>query len=39
MSESRTALGSEIARLTTVIEGMREARTVRWHIDVDPMEV
>jgi len=39
MSESRTALSSETARLTGVIEGMRESRTVRWHIDVDPMEV
>jgi len=39
MSQSRTALSSETARLTGVIEGMRASRTVRWHIDVDPMEV
>ena len=39
MSESRAALGAETARLTGIIEGMPEARTVRWHIDVDPMEV
>ena len=39
MSESRTALSAETARLTGIIEGMREARTVRWHIDVDPMEI
>jgi len=39
MSESRSALGVEIARLTGIIEDMREARKVRWHIDVDPMEV
>lgn len=39
MAESRAALGAETARLPAVIEGMREARTVRWHIDVDPMEV
>jgi primosomal protein N' (replication factor Y) len=39
MAESRAALGAETARLPAFIEGMREARTVRWHIDVDPMEV
>jgi len=39
MSESRAALGAETARLTGIIEDMRESRTVRWHIDVDPMEV
>jgi len=39
MSESRAALGAETARLTGIIESMREARAVRWHIDIDPMEV
>ena len=39
MSQSRAALSAETARLTGIIEGMREARTVRWHIDVDPMEI
>ncbi|MEX2500092.1 MAG: primosomal protein N' [Wenzhouxiangellaceae bacterium] len=36
---SRSALSAETTRLAGVIEDMREARTVRWHIDVDPMEV
>ena len=39
MSESRATLSAETVRLTGIIEDMREARTVRWHIDVDPMEV
>ena len=39
MSESRAALSAQTARLTGIIEGMREARTVRWHIDMDPMEI
>ncbi len=38
MAESRSALGTETARLPTLIERMREARKVRWHIDVDPLE-
>ena len=38
MAESRTALSTETARLTTLVEGLREARKVRWHIDVDPLE-
>jgi len=38
MAESRTALSTETARLTTLIEGLRESRKVRWHIDVDPLE-
>jgi len=39
MAGSRAALSTETARLPALIQGMREARTVRWHIDVDPLEV
>ena len=39
MAESRAALSTETARLPPLIEGMRKSRSVRWHIDVDPMEV
>jgi len=38
-AESRRALSAETSRLVGIIENMPAARTVRWHIDVDPMEV
>ncbi|MGK7297229.1 MAG: primosomal protein N' [Candidatus Wenzhouxiangella sp. M2_3B_020] len=39
MSPARPSLGRLVGPLARTIEAMPEARSVRWHIDVDPLEV
>jgi primosomal protein N' (replication factor Y) len=39
MAASRTALTRVTGELPGRIEAMPAARTVRWHIDVDPLEM
>ena len=39
LSDSRSVLAREISGLAEAIEGLKEARGVRWHIDVDPLEL
>jgi len=39
LADSRSVLTREIAGLAEAIEQLKEARSVRWHIDVDPLEL
>jgi primosomal protein N' (replication factor Y) len=39
MSPARAALARETARLPGLIEAMPEADALRWHIDVDPLDM